>query len=168
MPLVEAISWTNAAADQIAMRFPNVSLKFGSQVIVMENQWAVFFRDGKALDVFGPGRHTISSNNIPLLTGLVQRIGLIGNIFECEVIFITNSQLRANFGGQAYSAPSGQIQYQAEIGFFGYLLYKVEDPLVYLLLSSSEIETLVLQQTLRTMCEVLSLKGSLMLSQNMT
>ncbi len=131
MPLVEAISWTNASADQIAMRFSNVSLKFGSQVIVMENQWAVFFRDGKALDVFGPGRHTISSNNIPLLTGLVQRIGLIGNIFECEVIFITNSQLRANFGGQAYSAPSGQIQYQAEIGFFGYLLYKVEDPRLF-------------------------------------
>ena len=131
MPLVEAISWTNAPADQIAVRFPNVSLKFGSQVIVMENQSAVFFRDGKALDVFGPGRHTISSNNIPLLTGLVQRIGLIGNIFDCEVIFITNSQLRANFGGQAYSAPSGQIQYQAEIGFFGYLLYKVEDPRLF-------------------------------------
>ena len=121
MPVVEAISWQNATPDQIAVRFPNVSLKFGSQVIVMENQWAVFFRDGKALDVFGPGRHTISSNNIPLLTDLLKSLRLIGDIFECEVIFVSNSQMRANFGGKAYSAPSGQIQYQAEIGFFGYL-----------------------------------------------
>ncbi|MDQ1280109.1 MAG: hypothetical protein QG670_1371 [Thermoproteota archaeon] len=131
MPLVEAISWQNATPDQIAVRYPNVSLRFGSQVIVMENQWAVFFRDGKALDIFGPGRHTISSNNVPLLTDLLQRLRLIGNIFECEVIFVSNSQMRANFGGKAYSAPSGQIQYQAEIGFFGYSLYKVEDPRLF-------------------------------------
>ena len=131
MPVVEAISWQNATPDQIAVRYPNVSLRLGSQVIVMENQWAVFFRDGKALDVFGPGRHTISSNNIPLLTSLLQTLRLIGNIFECEVIFVSNSQMRANFGGKAYSAPSGQIQYQAEIGFFGYSLYKVEDPRLF-------------------------------------
>src|SRR4030042_3664454 len=131
MPLVEAISWQNATPDQIAVRYPNVSLKFGSQVIVMENQWAVFFRDGKALDVFGPGRHTISSNNVPLLTDLLKTLKLIGNIFECEVVFVSNSQFRANFGWKAYSAPSGQIQYQAEIGFFGYSLYKVEDPRLF-------------------------------------
>src|SRR4030042_101688 len=131
MPVVEAISWQNATPDQIAVRYPKVSLKFGSQVIVMENQWAVFFRDGKALDVFGPGRHTISSNNIPFLTGLLKSLRLIGDIYECEVIFVTNSQMRANFGGKGYSAPSGQIQYQAEIGFFGYVLYKVEDPRLF-------------------------------------
>jgi membrane protease subunit (stomatin/prohibitin family) len=131
MPLVEAVSWQNATPDQIAARFPNLSLRLGSQVIVMENQWAVFFRDGKALDVFGPGRHTISSNNIPLLTSVLQTLGIIGNVFECEVVFVSNSQMRANFGGKAYSAPSGQIQYQAEVSFFGYSLYKVEDPRLF-------------------------------------
>jgi membrane protease subunit (stomatin/prohibitin family) len=131
MPVIEAVSWTGATPDQIAFRYPKVSLKYGSQVIVMENQWGVFFRDGKALDVFGPGRHTITSNNVPLLTAAIRAIGIIGDIFECEVIFVNNSQLRANFGGQAYSAPSGQIQYQAEIGFFGYALYKVEDPKLF-------------------------------------
>jgi membrane protease subunit (stomatin/prohibitin family) len=131
MPLVESVSWRNATPDQIAVRYPNLSLKFGSQVIVMENQWAVFFRDGKALDVFGPGRHTISSNNIPILIDLLKSLNLIGDIFECEVVFVSNSQMRANFGGTAYSAPSGQIQYQAEIGFFGYLLYKAEDPRLF-------------------------------------
>jgi len=127
MPLIEKVSWDFGGPEDIAYRFPNLSLKYGSQVVVKENQWAVFFRDGKAYDVFGPGRHTITSNNIPLLTGALKTLKIIGDIFECEVIFVSNSQFRGNFGGKAYSAPSGSIQYQAEIGFFGYLLYKVED-----------------------------------------
>jgi membrane protease subunit (stomatin/prohibitin family) len=131
MPVIEAIQWKSIDPNQVAYKYPNVSLKFGSQVIVMENQWAVFFRDGKALDVLGPGRHTITSANIPTLIDWVKNLGAIGDIFECEVVYVNNSQLRANFGGQAYSAPSGQIGYQAEISFFGYMLYKVEDPKLF-------------------------------------
>ena len=131
LPLIESVSWETFTPDQIAYRFPDLSLRYGSQVIVRENQWAVFFRDGKALDVFGPGRHTITSNNIPLLTAALRALGIIGNIFECEVIFVSNSQFRGNFGGQAYTAPSGNIQYQAEVGFHGYLLFKVEDPKLF-------------------------------------
>jgi len=131
MPVIEKVSWDRAGPDDIAYRFQKLNLKFGSQVIVMENQWAVFFRDGKAYDVFGPGRHTITSANIPFLTTALQKIGLIGDIFDCEVVFVSNSQFRGNFGGTAYSAPSGDIKYQAEIGFFGYLLYKVEEPKLF-------------------------------------
>jgi len=131
MPVIEKVSWDSSGADDIAYRFQKLNLKFGSQVIVRENQWAVFFRDGKAYDVFGPGRHTITSANIPFLTAALQKIGLIGDIFECEVVFVSNSQFRGNFGGTAYSAPSGDIKYQAEVGFFGYLLYKVEEPKLF-------------------------------------
>ena len=133
MPVIERVSWDFAGAEDIAYRFPNLSLKYGSQVIVKENQWAVFFRDGKAYDVFGPGRHTITSNNIPLLTGALRALRIIGDIFDCEVVFVSNSQFRGNFGGQAYSAPSGPIGYQAELGFFGYLLYKVEDAKLFVI-----------------------------------
>jgi membrane protease subunit (stomatin/prohibitin family) len=133
MPLVERVAWDDARPDDIARRFPNLSLKYGSQVIVMENQWAVFFRDGKAYDVFGPGRHTITSANIPLLTGALRALRIIGDIFDCEVIFVSNSQFRGNFGGQAYSAPSGPIAYQAEMGFYGYLLYQVDDPKLFVI-----------------------------------
>ncbi|MGB9740838.1 MAG: SPFH domain-containing protein [Candidatus Bathyarchaeia archaeon] len=131
MPVIERVSWDYAGPEDIAYRFPKLTLKYGSQVIVKENQWAVFFRDGKAYDVFGPGRHTISSNNIPLLTGALKALRIIGDIFDCEVIFVSNSQFRANFGGTAYSAPSGDIKYQAELGFYGYMLYKVEDPKLF-------------------------------------
>ncbi len=151
MPLVQRVAWDNPGKDDIAFRATDLSLKYGSQVIVKENQWGVFFRDGKAYDVFGPGRHTITSNNVPLLTGFLQKIGLIGDIFDCEVIFVSNSQFRANFGGSAYSAPSGDIKYQAEIGFFGYTLYKVEEPKLFVteffgnrgVSSSSDIENYI-------------------------
>ena len=131
MPVIEKVSWDFAGSEDMAYRFPNLSLKYGSQVIVKENQWAVFFRDGKAYDTFGPGRHTITSNNIPLLTGVLTALRIIGDIFECEVVFVSNSQFKGKFGGQAYSAPSGNIQYQAELGYYGYLLYKVEDPKLF-------------------------------------
>jgi membrane protease subunit (stomatin/prohibitin family) len=131
MPIIEAVQWRGASPDDVAQRFPEVSLRLGSQLTVMENQWAVFFRDGKVLDIFEPGRHTITSYNIPILIDLVKGLGIIGDIFECEVIFVNKSQVRSDFGGRAYSAPSGQIQYQAEIGFYGYLIIKVIDPKLF-------------------------------------
>ena len=133
MPVIPKVSWDSAGEEDIAYKFPNLSLKYGSQVIVKENQWAVFFRDGKAYDVFGPGRHTITSKNVPLLTGALKALGIIGDIFECSAIFVSNSQFRGNFGGTAYSAPSGDIKYQAELGYYGYLLYKVEDPKLFVI-----------------------------------
>jgi len=131
MPLIEAVQWRDAKEDELARRFPEVSLRYGSQLTVMENQWGVFFRDGKALDIFEPGRHTITSKNIPVLIDLVQGLGIIGDIFECEVVFVNKSQARVNFGGKAYSAPSGQVMYQAELGFYGYVIIKVEDPRLF-------------------------------------
>jgi len=131
MPLINAVQWRNSGEEDIAKRFPEVSLRYGSQLTVMENQWGVFFKDGKALDIFEPGRHTITSNNIPILIDIVQGLGIIGDIFECEVVFVNKSQARVNFGGKAYSAPSGQIQYQAEIGFYGYIIMKIDDPKLF-------------------------------------
>lgn len=131
MPLIEAIQWRTPNENEIARRFPEVSLRYGSQLTVLENQWGVFFKEGRALDVFDPGRHTITSKNIPILIDIVQRLGIIGDIFECEVIFVNKSQIRVNFGGKAYSAPSGQIQYQAEIKFYGYMLLKVIEPKLF-------------------------------------
>lgn len=133
MPLIEAVQWRTPNENELARRFPEVSLRYGSQLTVLENQWAVFFREGRALDVFEPGRHTITSKNIPILIDVAKGLGLIGDIFECEVIFVNKSQVRVNFGGKAYSAPSGQLQYQAEVKFYGYMILKVEDPKLFVI-----------------------------------
>jgi len=63
----------------------------GAQLIVKEYETAVFFRDGKAYDVFNAGRHTLTTLNLPLLTSLLTRIaGFGGNKpFKASVIFIS-------------------------------------------------------------------------------
>lgn len=70
--------------DQLVLRVPPDGwgdIRLGSQLIVGESQNAVFFRDGKALDTFGPGRHTLTTANIPLL------INLLGTLFRGESPF---------------------------------------------------------------------------------
>jgi membrane protease subunit (stomatin/prohibitin family) len=62
--------------------------KFGAQLVVRENQTAVFFRDGKGLDVFGPGRHTLSTMNLPILTKFLSLPFGFKSPFRCEVLFI--------------------------------------------------------------------------------
>ena len=70
----QVIEWTNAGADAIVWRYPSEDITWGAQLIVHEYEMAVFFRDGKAYDVFGPGRHTLTTLNLPILTSLLTRI----------------------------------------------------------------------------------------------
>ena len=60
----------------------------GRRSIVRESQTAVFYRDGKALDTFGPGRHTITTANIPLLADLVGLLTRGQTPFTAEVYFV--------------------------------------------------------------------------------
>lgn len=76
----DVVEYPNEMEDEIVHRFPEVGpgdFRIGSQVIVRESQAAVFFRDGNALDVFSPGRHTITTANIPLLIDLVGKLSTI-------------------------------------------------------------------------------------------
>jgi len=62
--------------------------RIGSQVVVRESQTAVFYRDGKALDTFGAGRHTITTANIPLVAGLIGKLFSGESPFKAEVYFV--------------------------------------------------------------------------------
>lgn len=68
---IEVIEWVDDTGKEMVFRVPGEGtgeIKFGAQLVVNENQAAVFFRDGRALDVLGPGRHTLTTQNLPLLT----------------------------------------------------------------------------------------------------
>lgn len=72
--IIDVVDHTNVADDEFAWREPQEGsgdFRFGSQVIVGESQRAVFVRSGEALDALGPGRHTLSTANLPILSGLI-------------------------------------------------------------------------------------------------
>ena len=89
--IIDVIQAPDQGLNQMVARVPQTGsgdFRIGSQVIVRESQAAVFFRDGKALDTFGPGRHTITTANIPLLVNLIQ-LGTSGQTpFTAEVYFV--------------------------------------------------------------------------------
>ena len=89
----DVIEYPNEMRDELVHRFPEVGagdIRIGSQLIVRESQTAVFFRDGNALDVFGPGRHTIVTYNIPLLINAIGRALFNERTpFPAEVYFIS-------------------------------------------------------------------------------
>ena len=89
--IFDVIEMTNMGADELVRRFPEHTsgdFRIGSQLIVGPGQEAVFVRDGKALDTFGPGRHTITTANIPLLVDLVGKAFGNRTPFTAEVYFI--------------------------------------------------------------------------------
>ncbi len=74
---LEIVEWMDESGNEMVHRIPQSGsgeFRIGTQVVVRESQDVVFFRDGKAMDIFGPGRHTITTENIPLLTGLVSTL----------------------------------------------------------------------------------------------
>ena len=72
-------------------KHPIEDFNLGSQLIVHESQEAVFFRDGQALDLFGPGRYTLSTQNIPLLQELYKLPTNADTPFHSEVYFINKT-----------------------------------------------------------------------------
>ena len=92
MALMSVVEFVDELGSEMVHRVPEEGsgeLKLGSQVIVRENQWAVFFRDGKALDTFGPGRHTVATQNIPLLTALFTTPLFGETPFKADVFYVS-------------------------------------------------------------------------------
>jgi len=92
----DVIEFVDESAQEIVRRFPergSGDFRIGSQLIVRESQAAVFFRDGKALDVLGPGRHTITTANVPLLVDLIGKAFSGETPFKAEVYFVTTREL---------------------------------------------------------------------------
>ncbi len=88
---LEVIEWFDETGEVMVHRIPETEsgeIKMGAQLIVRETQAAVFFRDGKAYDLLGPGRHTLSSLNLPLITKALSLPFGFKSPFRVEVYFV--------------------------------------------------------------------------------
>lgn len=86
---IEILQWLDDSNDSLVYRFPvyNQEIKMGAQLTVRENQVALFVNEGKAADLFGPGRYELSTQNIPILTTLRGWKYGFQSPFKAEVYF---------------------------------------------------------------------------------
>ncbi len=88
---LENLEWFDESGRQIVHRLPQAGsgeIKYGAQLTVRESQAAVFFYKGKAVGVFGPGRHTLKTANIPILTKLASIPWALTSPLRAEVYFV--------------------------------------------------------------------------------
>jgi excisionase family DNA binding protein len=130
----DVVEYPNEMRDEIVHRFPETGagdFRIGSQVIVREAQSAVFFRDGKALDTFGAGRHTITTANIPLLVDLIGKAFGERTPFTAEVFFVSMKE----FANEKWGTPQPIIVRNPGMGLgvallqgYGTYSFQVSDP----------------------------------------
>lgn len=89
---LEVIEWHDTTGREMVHRIPEKGsgeIKWGAQLIIRESQAGVFFYNGRACDVFGPGRHTLKTANIPMLTKLLAAPWGTTSPLRAEVYFVS-------------------------------------------------------------------------------
>ena len=87
-PLINLVSWENAPSNLYAYRFPETNLTTFTQLIVHESQEAVLFSKGRMIGKFGPGKWTLSTENLPILHELFGIPFGKKNPFTAEIWFV--------------------------------------------------------------------------------
>ena len=101
--LIDVIEWTDDSRDTLSYRFPDddKAIKNGAQLIVRESQQAQFVYVGEFGDTFDPGRHTLTTENIPVLTKLKSWKYGFNSPFKADVYFVNTRLFTGNKWGTA-------------------------------------------------------------------
>ena len=132
---IDIIEWTDDSRDTLSFRFPDEDkeIKNGAQLIVRESQVAQFVYLGEFGDTFGPGKHTLTTDNIPVLTNLKSWKYALESPFKADVYYVVTRVFTGNKWGTANpvmmrDADFGVVRLRA----YGTYDFRVVDPKKFL------------------------------------
>lgn len=133
--LIDIIEWTDDSRDTLSFRYPDQdkAIKRGAQLIVRESQTVQFVYLGEFGDTFGPGKHTLTTDNIPILTRLQSWKYGFESPFKADVYFL-NTRL---FTGNKWGTQNPVMMRDADFGIvrvraFGTYDFHITDPKLFL------------------------------------
>jgi excisionase family DNA binding protein len=133
--LIEIIEWTDDSRDTLSYRWPDQdkNIKNGAQLIVRESQAVQFVYLGQFGDTFGPGKHTLTTDNIPILTKLQGWKYGFDTPFKADVYYL-NTRL---FTGNKWGTSNPVMLRDADFGIvraraFGTFDFHITDPKLFL------------------------------------
>jgi excisionase family DNA binding protein len=131
---IDIIEWTDDSRDTLSFRFPDEDkeIKNGAQLIVRESQVVQFIYLGEFGDTFGPGKHTLTTDNLPILTNLKSWKYAFESPFKADVYYVTTRLFTGNKWGTSNpimvrDADFGIVRVRA----FGTYDFRVVDPKMF-------------------------------------
>ena len=131
---IDVIHWTEAEDGILAYRYPmqDMEIQNGAVLTVRESQMALLVDEGRAADAFGPGRHTLSTQTMPVLTNLKNWDKLFQSPFKSDVYFFsTRQQINQKWGTQQPVTIRDKEFGAVRLRAFGIYSYHVNDARVF-------------------------------------
>lgn len=132
---IEVIEWKDSESERMVYEFPvhKSEIKMGAQLIVRESQAAIFVNEGQIADVFEPGKYTLETGNMPILTKLKSWKYGFNSPFKAEVYFVNTKQ----FLDQRWGTKNPIMMRDKEFGIirlrgFGAYAFRITDPIAFM------------------------------------
>lgn len=133
--LLEVIEWTDDSRDTLSYRFPDEdkAIKNGAQLIVRESQVAQFVYLGEFGDTFGPGKHRLTTDNIPVLTKLKSWPFGFNSPFKADVYYVVTRLFTGNKWGTSNPVMLRDSDFGVvRVRGFGTYDFRIVDPKTFL------------------------------------
>ncbi len=134
--LADVLEFVDPAGDVLAARVPSdgpAVIRWGSQLVVREGQCALFLRDGRAMQLFEPGRHVLTTQTVAGITGFVAGLAYGGETpFRAEVVFVGRQLFRdLRWGTPEPVYIPDPVLLQVPVRANGRFAIRVADPTVF-------------------------------------